>query len=470
MKPIRTLLTAALTLACATAALAQEEAPGVVRFEGAPNVITQRPDGTIVCETGPQVAPDQIGDQVGEQPPAPLSFYATHANNQFAFDLYTDLAAQPVLMPQNIFFSPVSINAALALTYEGVAGNTQAQFEQVLHLPEGMDRAGYHQSMAALLNSLNADDTFYELSVANSLWGERTMPFRNEFTQTLAEHYGAGFESVDFIGSPEAQRQRINTWVEQHTNERIVDLLPADSIDGLTRLVLANAIYFNADWQHPFNERLTEALPFQAPQNPLACSLIIGGTPTPTMTLPRAELRYADLDGLNIVELPYQGGDLSMLILLPDEVQGLAELESQLSAEALDGWLGELHQGSVRVQMPKWQMTQPTALIEPLVRLGMTDAFDHRLADFSRLSDSNTEGLAITDVVHQAFIRVDETGTEAAAATAVVVGLRSARIDEPFRFTADHPFVYIIRHNETGAVLFIGRVVSPQAPPAEEAE
>lgn len=445
MKLIRTLLTAALCLSAIPAVHAQP--PAALPFNGPTTVMTLGPDGVIRCEALPK--------------PAPVSAYAeaAAANNDFAFAVYADLAGEAEAS-ENLFFSPISVTAALALTYEGARGTTQAGFEQAMSMPEGLDRPGYHGSLSALLGELDGQDKPYALSVANSLWGEQSMPFRDAFLETLDTHYEAGFNSVDFKKAPEQQRKLINEWVEKQTQERIKDLLPAGSIDGLTRLVLANAIYFKGPWQHQFQPRLTQDRPFymdskeQAPADALS---------TPTMLLPKKTLRHADLDGLNILEMPYKSRDLSMLILLPDDRDGLADLESKLSAKALGRWVTELKHGPVRVLLPKWEATLSTNLVPTLKRLGLSEAFDAGKADFTGMTDSaEGEGLFITDVFHKAFIKVDEEGSEAAAATAVVIGVKSAAIpQEPFAFTADHPFIYVIRDNRSGAVLFIGRMADP---------
>ena len=472
MKPMKTLLTAALCLALTPAYAQNAQRPDcvfpppvevpqeAVEFTGPIHVMTQGEDGVIRCQAEPVA--DEAFQVIAEDGVEPLPWHvvATQSNNQFAFDLYAQLV-EAGEAHDNLFFSPISITAALTLTYEGAAGNTQEQFEQLLHLG-GVERAGYHAALAELLGELSGEDAPYDLTVANSLWGERTTPFRDTFLETLNTHYDAGFQAVDFIGDPEAQRDRINSWVEEQTNDKIVDLIPEGAIDNLTRLVLANAIYFNAAWQFPFNERLTENATFQIGPRNADISF-----PLPTearmMLLPNQRLRYADLDGVDVLELPYEGRDLSMLIILPDDMN---DFEPQLSADRLSYLVSQLDYAQVRVRIPSWEMRQSTNLNDPLQQLGLTDAFDFNRANFSRLTDSHND-FAITDAMHQAYIRVDEEGTEAAAATAIAIGARSLP-PEPVDFTADSPFVYVIRHNETGTVLFIGRMFNPEAPQATE--
>ena len=453
MKSTRTLLTAALSLVLTTAAVADQpviEVPEAVPFEGPIHVMKQGPDGVIRCEAVDK--PNPVIEVEDGVEPLPWYTHAVMTNNQFAFDLYGDLAGQADLK-ENIFFSPISITAALSLTYEGAEGNTRSQFEKVLHVNPGIERNGYHSSLSELLEQLDGKDKPYALSVANSLWGEQSMPFREAFLKTLEKNYDAGFEAVDFKRKPDVEREKINAWVEEKTQDRIKDLLPEGSIDSLTRLVLANAIYFKGSWQYQFEPDWTQDRPFH--------QIGAEASKTPTMMLPNKHLRYADLDGLDILEMPYKSGDLSMLVLLPDERDGLAKLEGKLSNRALNQWVSEMKRGPVRVLLPKWESTLSTKLVPTLQRLGLTDAFDENKADFTGITDSaEGELLYITDVFHKAFIKVDETGSEAAAATAVVIGAQSAP-PRPYEFKADHPFVYIIRDNRTGAVLFLGRMADP---------
>ena len=448
MKTTRMLLTCVLAAGLGLQAVSDE--PGVVRIETPPSVIIQNPDGTIVCKTDGE--PVDLHD----------AKRAAAQNNALGFVLYRELA-KDADHGDNLFFSPISITAAMSLTYEGARGDTLTEFNKVLHVPEGQARPAYHGSLAKLMNNLDGEDKPYDLTIANSLWGERTMPFAKPFLRTLNKHYEAGFSPANFIADPDGERQKINQWVEDNTNKRIKDLLPPGSIDELTRLVLANAIYFKGDWVYSFDKRATRDRDFQIPPGPTE-DAPIRRVKTPVMAMNNKPLRYADLDGLDILELPYKGDDLSMLVLLPDDINGLPTLEAELSAESLAKWRGALKRERVSVAMPKWEATQSYGLVKPMQRLGMSDAFDPDTANFTGMTDSaEGEGLYISGIFHKAFIKVDEKGSEAAAATAVVVANKSAVIEPAIAFVADRPFVYMIVDNDNGAVLFLGRVMNPSA-------
>lgn len=391
-------------------------------------------------------------------PNAPVDA-AVQSNNALAVAMYKQLA-EPDQQADNLFFSPTSIAAALMLTYEGSRNQTQAEFEKVLSL-KGDDRLAAHKAYAGMLGRLTGEGKPYELSVANALWGEQTMPFRDAFLETVRAHYAASFESVDFKRDFENQRKRINGWVEKRTHDRIKDLLPDGSLDDLTRLVLVNAIYFKAPWAIDFDEGATQPQPFyvmsQKPGDDRATVQV------PMMRQFMEHYRYADMDGFNALTMVYKGGDLSMLVLLPDDKAGLPALETKLSAELIAKTVSAMKGEVVNLWLPKWETTQDYDLVPALKALGMKGAFAARTADFTGLSDSaEAEDLYISGVFHKAFIAVDEEGTEAAAATAVVVLAESAAIaEEPIDFRCDHPFIYLIRDNRTGAVLFMGRVTDP---------
>ena len=383
---------------------------------------------------------------------------AVASNNGLGVDLYHQLSRQDE-DNGNLFFSPMSVSAALMLTYEGARGETKAEFEDVLSL-DGEDPVASHKAYAGVLGRLTAGGKPYELAVANMLWGERTMPFRDAYLDTVRSHYAASFESVDFKTDYETQRKRINGWVSARTKNRVNDLLPEDSLDHLTRLVLVNARYFKATRATEFEEHATANQPF--PLQPSGPGGQGGTVKVPMMRQSMEFHAHADMDGYDALRLNYKSNDLSMLILLPDKRDGLKELEKQLDTELIDDAVKSLKPMLVTVTLPKWETTQSCQLKPALKALGMHGAFLGATADFTGLSDSaEAEELYIDDVYHKAFIAVDEAGTEAAASTAVVIKAESAPIGEHVEFKADHPFIYLIRDERTGAILFMGRVTDP---------
>ncbi|MDH3582905.1 MAG: serpin family protein, partial [Phycisphaerae bacterium] len=292
-----------------------------------------------------------------------------------------------------------------------------------------------------------------ELAVANALWGEKTMPFKPAFLAAMNRHYGAGLFPSDFTGNAEAERKRINQWVEKQTRDKIKDVLPRGVIDNMTRLVLTNAIYFKGDWQTQFKESMTRPQPFNTGEGK--------SVQVPLMFLPRGRFPYHQNKDVQLLELPYRGEDLSMLVLLPTKSPGgLAGLEKKLSSKQLAGWIAGARRQPVNVFLPRFKLETQYDLKPPLKALGMKDAFVYGRADFTGLSES--EKLYISAVLHKAFVEVNEEGTEAAAATAVVVATKSAKPRIP-TFRADRPFVFLIRDRSSGSILFLGRVTNPKA-------
>jgi len=287
----------------------------------------------------------------------------------------------------------------------------------------------------------------FSLHVANALWGQQGYPFQPAFLDVLAQNYGAGLRLLDFKGAPEPARQTINRWVEEQTAEKIKDLLPEGSIDALTRLVLTNAIYFNAGWLHPFEVSATQDGTFH---------LLDGSTVTVPMMHESESLGYGQGQGWQAVELPYVGGELSMVILLPDEGQFEAFARG-LDAAKLGDALSAIGPAQVALRMPRFKFEAGTRLKDALSKLGMAQAFS-RDADLSAMTGQ--PDLYIDNVYHKAFVAVDEKGTEAAAATAVVMELK-AMPAQPKEVTVDRPFIFLIRDVETGAILFLGHVVNP---------
>lgn len=387
---------------------------------------------------------------------------AVQSNNGLAVALYRELAKQGGA-GDNLFFSPMSVSAALMLTYEGSRGDTQAAFEKILMLDSADNRLDAHKSYAGVLGRLTADENApYELSIANALWAEQTMPLSDSFIQTLQTHYAASLESVDFKGDADNQRNRINAWVSDRTRDRINDLLPEGSVNGMTRVVLANAMYFKGPWTHEFKKRHTQDAAFYL--LPDSAGGDAKEVSVPMMRHYPTGFRYAEMDGYAALSLPYKKGDLSMVVLLPDDRAGLPALEGKLDTEMLSNTFASMKYEKVHVWLPKWETTQDYSLVEALEAMGMAVGFDQTAANFSGMNDSSGNGdLFISDVFHKAFIAVDEAGTEAAAATAVIMERKSESREEVkiYKFRADHPFVYIIRDERTGAILFMGRVTDP---------
>ena len=375
-------------------------------------------------------------------------------NSDFAFDLYRTVADGD----SNLFFSPHSISTALAMAYAGARGETERQMSETLRfdLDQGRLHGAFNALDLSLVSQQPGDDPdAFRLNIANSVWGQQDYGFLPEFLDTLAVNYSDGVRPVDFQGNPDGSRLRINDWVAEATEERITDLIPQDAIDRYTRMVLANAIYFKAAWQHTFDEAGTTSRTFH---------LLDGSESEVPMMRQQARLRYANGDGYQAVELPYEGGDVAMTILLPD-AGNFREFEESLSGDAVDDILKQLENEQVRLTMPKFEVESAFSLTETLAAMGMPDAFDDTAANFSGMDGRVCRArgdicLLISDVLHKAFVSVDEAGTEAAAATAVIIGVTRAVGKEPVRLVVDRPFLFVIRHQATGAILFVGRVVS----------
>ena len=367
-------------------------------------------------------------------------------NNQFVFDLYGRLAGEE---DGNRFFSPYSVSTALAMTYAGARGNTAAEMADTLHFTLPQDRL--HPAFGSIIGDLNdSQREGYQLNVANRLWGQQGYGFLPEYLDVTRQHYGAELAQLDFIWETEPSRLTINRWVEEQTQQKIKDLIPPGGVNSLTRLVLTNAIYFKGDWKYQFEPELTQEAPFQvAPGEQLSVQ----------MMYQKNRFKYAALPNFQMLEMPYTGEDLSMLALLPNEPDGLADLESWLTAESLDQSIDQLLSKEVFVFLPKFEMTSKFGLAEVLASMGMPEAFNPGAADFSGMNGGRD--LFISSVIHKAFVEVNEEGTEAAAATGVVVGTTSVT-PPPELFRADHPFLFLIRDNRTESILFLGRVTHPE--------
>ena len=369
------------------------------------------------------------------------------ANNAFACDLYGKLAGAE---SGNLFFSPASIETALAMTYSGARGQTATQMRTVLHLPE---TESVHRELGAFLNELTGGKSAtnstrsYQLSVANGLWGQKGYEFRPEFLKLLKSDYGAPLHEVDYFHNSEKARQDINAWVGQETRDKIRQLIPPGALSPTTRLVLCNATYFKGNWLSQFDRKLTRNAPFHVTTN---------RTVDVPMMEQTGEYRFFENGGLQGLELPYAGQELSMVILLPRRADGLAEMERMLTAERLSQWLAALRKQKVAVIVPRIKLETGFELSQTLEAMGMTEAFSNA-ADFSGMT--SREGLFLSHVIHKAFVDVNEEGTEAAAATGVVA-VPTAVMRTPL-FRADHPFLFLIRHQKSGAILFLGRLSEP---------
>jgi serpin B len=367
-------------------------------------------------------------------------------NNEFAFDLYRQLGKAD--KDGNLFFSPESISTALAMTYAGARGDTADEMAKALHFT--LPRNLLHPGFAALQKELNGAEKKrgYQLSIANALWGQKGEGFKEDYLKLMKDDYGGGFKEVNFVKDPDGARKEINAWVEKQTNDKIKDLLPKDAIDALTRLVLTNAIYFKGDWQSQFKKDRTRDERFDDGSD---VRMMV------PMMHQATKFNYHDAGDLQVLEMPYAGKELSMVVLLPKKVNGLGELEKSLSADKLAGWLGKVHEAEVIVSLPKFKVTSEFSLKEALTALGMKKAFQSPGANFSGINGK--DDLYITAVVHKAYVDVNEEGTEAAAATGVVIGVRAAPVRPEFR--ADHPFVFLIRDTRNDSVLFLGRIAQP---------
>ena len=377
-------------------------------------------------------------------------------NTTFGLDLYRNLSGSE----GNLFFSPYSISLGMAMAYAGARGETERQMADSLgfKLPQNRLDPAFNALDLLLASRPKGGDDAFRLNVANSVWGQRDYSFLPEFLDSLAVNYGEDVRAADFRRDPEDARVRINGWVADETEERIRNLIPQGTLTPLTRLVLANAIYFNAAWLHAFDERATKDRPFH---------LLDGSQRDVAMMRQQENLRYAIGDGFQAVELPYKGGDVAMTILLPESGK-FEEFEGSLSGQSVRDIVESLESELVRLTMPKFEMESGFSLSDTLKAMGMPDAFDDQAANFSGMDGQLCRArgdicLLISDVLHQAFVSVDEAGTEAAAATAVIVGVtRAVGVEpDPIEVVVDRPFLLIIRHHATDTVLFVGRVLDP---------
>ncbi|HEY1661344.1 MAG TPA: serpin family protein [Verrucomicrobiae bacterium] len=369
-------------------------------------------------------------------------------NTAFAINLYGQLRTRA----GNLCFSPYSISTALAMAYGGARNRTAEQIAQTLHFDLPPDKL--HPAFAELGANLNAvqQKGRVELATANSLWPQQGFGFLPDYLALCQKDYGTSITPVDYQNHTEEARKTINYWVEIRTKGKITELLPPGMVSSSTRLTLVNAIYFKGKWASPFETNLTANQPFHL-------------SPEQSITAPlmrqTANFGYAEFPGLQVIELPYAGGNLSMIVLLPDKIDGLDSFEAELTTQNLASWTTDLLSQKVIVSLPKFKITSKFSLANTLAKMGITDAFQSELADFSGMDGQ--KDLFINVVEHKAFVEVNEEGTEAAAATAVLVNFGGASINPPPTpvFRADHPFLFLIRDNHSGSVLFLGRVTNP---------
>jgi serpin B len=365
-------------------------------------------------------------------------------NSAFALDLYGRLRAAE----GNLFLSPYSISSALAMTYAGARGETEKQMTEALHWSLGPEQL--HPAFAGLqgwLNQLQKQGDV-RLHIANSLWPQQGYKFLDDYLALTKKHYGVSITPVDYNRAPEAARRQINLWVEDKTERKIRDLIQPQVLSAGTTLVLVNAIYFKGKWADPFDPGRTKSARFEVSSKKAVV------TPMMSQTI---NAGYAELEGLQVLSLPYRGDSLSMVVLLPKETDGVKQLEESLSIENLDLWRERLQRQRVHIFLPRFRMTSQFRLDETLQALGMRDAFKLPPADFSGMTGRRDP--YISAAIHKAFVEVNEEGTEAAAATAIVHA--RARPAEPPTFRADHPFLFLIQENRTGSILFIGRLTDP---------
>ncbi|MBD1937477.1 serpin family protein [Microcoleus sp. FACHB-68] len=373
-----------------------------------------------------------------------------NSNTGFALDLYKHLRQEVYRQnggqEGNLFFSPYSLSTGLAMTYAGARGQTAAQMAQALHFSLPPERL--HPVFAALKANIETDSQQnYQLDIANRLWGQKGYNFLEAFLEITRNFYNATLEKVDFTSAPEEARTQINRWIAQKTHEKIKNLIPSGVLSSDTRLVLTNAIYFKAAWLSPFDPSKTKNEPFTTLDGQLV--------PVPMMHQAGQMFGYAEIDGLQVLELPFVDDRLSVVILLPQQVNGLLELERRLTPENLTKWLSSLSsEVPVSVSLPKFQLRSAFELKDILSKMGMPLAFSPN-SDFSGMNGQ--KDLFISNVIHKTFADVNEAGAEADAATAITAATRGSGN----AFKADHPFIFLIRDAESGSVLFLGRMVNP---------
>jgi len=395
---------------------------------------------------------------------------AAKATNELGVDLHRQLATGD----ENLCISPYSIDSALAMTFAGADGETRSEIARVLHFPNDGDVPASFSALQQSLEQMSAKTAELvknsnqfggpsepmTLNIANRLFAQKGYHFREAYLTLVKQNFGGAFEPLDFVADPAAATRRINKWVADQTRDKIRDLIPADALNKLTRLVLANALYLKAPWAEAFSDKTTQPEPF----------FVRGGGPVdvPMMRKRSEHFGYARRQGFTVVSLPYVGDDLQFVVLLPDDVNGLGTLQSKLTADVL-AECAKLEQRDIDLHLPKFKLRPPTiALAKTFQALGMKTAFDipRGSANFDKMAPRTPKDyLYISQIFHKTFIAVDEKGTEAAAATAVVM-MMATRLAQskppPIEVKIDRPFVYAIQHVPSGVCLFLGRVTDPR--------
>ena len=364
-------------------------------------------------------------------------------NTAFALRMHQELSS----IEGNLFFSPYSISSGLGMTYAGARNNTEKEMKEALHFPGR--REELFRSFGELQEALTAVQKTgdIKLSIANAIWAEKNYKFLPGFMDLVEKEYKSTLSLADFVGNADAVRNTINAWVEEQTHHKITNLISQGVLDALTRMVLVNAIYFKGDWASQFKKDHTQEQEFYVTADERVKA---------KMMFQRGTFRLAENADTQALEMPYKDNALSMLVLLPKQKDGISKLEETLTTEKLSGLVATLRKTTVEVTFPKFKVETQYDLIPSFKSLGMRDAFTGA-ADFSGMD--GTKDLNISAILHKAFVEVDEKGTEAAAATTVVIALTSA--PSYSRFNADHPFLFLIRDNATGSILFMGRMVNP---------
>ncbi|HNW68895.1 MAG TPA: serpin family protein [Bacteroidales bacterium] len=369
----------------------------------------------------------------------------TENNNLFALDLYKKIGNNQA----NLFYSPYSISTALAMTYAGAKGKTENEMAMVMHFPA--NNAEFYTKYNDVLKNINAlnNGSTVNIYTVNSIWAQKDFKFRDEFMGILKNSFNSSVNLVDFIKETENSRIQINKWVETQTNEKIKELIKPGLIDYLTRMVLVNAIYFKADWQTTFDKQQTQKMDFRMDEtNAVSCDFMFA----------EQEFKfYENEDGLKAIEIPYSSGKMSMLIILPKDNAGFSTLKKEINPDFYKKVNSALVSKKVKLYLPKFKIISEFELSDMLKQMGMPEAFSDR-ADFSGMT--GTKDLKISKVIHKAFVEVNETGTEAAAATAVVMRVKSMPVAPP-EFRADHPFMFIIKENTDNSILFAGNIYNP---------